>query len=255
MVDRVCKRPGSAVRRRILVAVASALVLAGGAARADWLVTRDGAQLEIRGPWEVEGQMVIFTLADGTFSSLRLSAVDLEASQRLTEHEARAATEPEPASKAGPRQATFVLTDADVGHIGGTSPASPDAPTGPEGEAGGEETEPAAAKLSVTGWRELLDEESNAVQIVGTLHNPGANPATSISLEVVLYDDAGTLLERSTARLAQSFLPGGSSTQFVAPFADTLSFSAVKFDLRSRGFVARPPTPVGDEETEPGDEG
>ena len=36
----------------------AALLLAGGAARADWLLTRDGARVETKGPWKVDGRRV-----------------------------------------------------------------------------------------------------------------------------------------------------------------------------------------------------
>jgi hypothetical protein len=56
----------------------------GAAARADWLLTRDGSKVETRGPWKLEPKRVVFTTMDGTLSSLRLSEVDLDASRQAT---------------------------------------------------------------------------------------------------------------------------------------------------------------------------
>ena len=68
-----------------ILAVASAGVLCGAPAFGDWLVTRDGAQIQTRGGWEVKGKLVLFHTADGTFSSMRLDLVDLETSSARTE--------------------------------------------------------------------------------------------------------------------------------------------------------------------------
>ncbi len=81
--------------------------------------------------------------------------------------------------------------------------------------------------------------------IVGTLQNPTRNPATSISLDVLLYDEKGGLLEKRRARLEQPVLNPGASTSFEVAFQDTLSFSAVKFDVKSRGFRTREPDAEG----------
>jgi mycoredoxin len=110
-------------RRRVTFAAAVvSLLLAAGAARADWLVMADGTRVETRGEWAVKGKLVVFTGAAGALASLRLSEVDLEASRAATAaaaEEARrareAAAKPDPpAARPGP---VLVLTDADVGHV------------------------------------------------------------------------------------------------------------------------------------------
>ena len=55
--------------------------LAVSPATADWLVTSTGELIETDGPWQVKGRTIVFTDAGGTLSSLRLDAVDLEASR------------------------------------------------------------------------------------------------------------------------------------------------------------------------------
>ena len=105
-------------RRHLIALVAFGLPALAAPGRADWLLTRDGARIETRGPWTVKGKLVVFTLASGTLSSLRTTEVDLEASAQSTaEAQARAAAPPaaeKPAEKPPP---VLVLTDADVEHV------------------------------------------------------------------------------------------------------------------------------------------
>lgn len=103
------------------------LLLLPSLASADWLVTQDA---ETRGSWEVRGKLVVFTDALGALRSLRLAEVDPEASDAATrEAEELKEQPPAPVPKKEParRQATFVLTDADVGHV--TDPGPADAGT------------------------------------------------------------------------------------------------------------------------------
>lgn len=101
----------------------SALLLGLGLpAAADWLVVREGGRIETRGGWKVQGKMVVFTRADGTLSSLRLSEVDLPASEQATEaaktaETAKAAAAADPAPKPqdeAPAKPRRVVTDKDL---------------------------------------------------------------------------------------------------------------------------------------------
>ena len=216
----------------------SLALLASGAA-ADWLVTSDGSEIEIDGPHEVKGKLVIFTLPNGTLGSMPLSAVDLETSRALTE---KAVAKEQPAEEPPRPKAVVVLTDADVGHPrlavsnsleeGGAPPGGSPSPA-----------------LQVTRWQEDVDLSRNSVEINGVLRNPTDNPATSIELAVLLYDEEGGLLESSNARLEKDFLNPGTTTRFAAAFDETLSYDRVEFDIRSRGFMSRPP----DDESSPED--
>lgn len=223
--------------RQALVVLAigcGSLALTASGADAEWLVTHDGSRVEIEGPWKVEGQTVVFTLPNDTLGSMPLSEVDLEASQALAQEIAAQAVEAEEQQRLS---AVMVITDADVGHpdLGSSVP-------GEHGEgAEGSSTQDEEPALRVTGWRENVDISRNAVEISGTLMNPTENPATSIDLAVLLYDDQGTLLERRTARLERPFLNPGATIRFDAAFEETLSYDRVGFDIRSRGFMANPP--------------
>ena len=159
------------------------------------------------------------------------SEIDLEATRALVE---QAAAEQQPAEEPARPKAVLVITDADVGH-----PNLATVETAEEGEPAPAEA-PAPA-LEVRGWREEVDLERTSVAINGTLVNPTVNPATSIAVEVLLFDAEGGLLERSGARLEREFLNPGASTRFAATFNETLSYDRVEFDIRSRGFMSNPP--------------
>lgn len=240
-MNKRCKRQHPRRWRLPTLAMAAlaAAALAPTGLAADWLVTRDGAVMEIDGPWQVEGSLVTFRLPNGTLGSLRTAAVDLDASRDLTDRRRAAATAPAAEPAAATRKAVMVLTDADVGHVGkAAAPAESQATATPEAAA---PATSATGGLRVAGWRDEVDIAANSVAIFGTLQNPTRNPATSISLDVILYDEKGGLLEKRRARLEQPVLNPGASTGFEAAFEDTLSFSAVKFDIQSRGFRTREP--------------
>jgi len=86
-----------------------------GSLSADVLVTRDGQRIETRGPWEVKGRMVVFTLPNGTLSSIRADEVDLEASREATAETLAPAEELESA-KEERREPVLRLTTRDVGY-------------------------------------------------------------------------------------------------------------------------------------------
>ncbi len=82
---------------------------------ADWLVTRAGERVETQGGWEVKGRMVVFTQPTGTLSSLRLSEVDLDASNEATADAAAAAARPAAPEPATADRPARVITTDDVG--------------------------------------------------------------------------------------------------------------------------------------------
>lgn len=120
--------PESRLSGGLRVARSTTLVLlvlatAGLPAEADVLVTKDGQKIETDGPWEIKGRQVIFTTPKtGTLSAVRLSEIDLEASELATNTppliELKAPDRPprlgEMSQKDRP-DPTFVMTDDDVG--------------------------------------------------------------------------------------------------------------------------------------------
>lgn len=229
----------SNVRSSVIVAGLVLSAVATPSAYADWIVTNDGASFEIKGGWEVKGSVATFLLPNGTYSSVRLSDVDLDASEALTKKVAEEAMKKdEPQLK---RRAEVVITDADVSH---PSPELEPLVIDPD-EATDEEATTATAvaprvELEVTDWQERVDIPTTSLEITGQVRNPGSNPVTNITLSVLLYDDDRALLSERSARVDQSFLSPGASTRFVASFPDVMSFDSVEFSTRSRGFVNHP---------------
>lgn len=229
-------------KRRPLFLVGPALLLLGalGAspAPADWLVTHDGARIETRGAWEVRGKTVVFELPNGRLSSLRLSEVDLEASDRATAEAAAAATSRQAeTARTAPKKAVFVLTDEDVGHIGPAGTAAP--PSAAEGEiaAEGESATQGASgatrdALEVVSWQELEGAAGDGVVISGTARNNSDAVASSVALSVVLYGMDGQVLATHGAQLSASALPPGQSVSFRAEFPGIFAYGAVRFDFQ-----------------------
>ena len=191
-------RSGPSRPAPFLVPIVAVLALAlAGSAEADWLVTVEGQRVQTAGPWEQKGRMIVFRSADGTLASMRASEVDLEASQRLTEAAKRQAeldARPKPAVK---RESVLRLTDADVGHVD---------PGAPVGNSDSSETGDAQAGLAVTSWDRDYDDTNGGIIIRGEVRNGEPGPTRSISIFVILRNDAGTMVGRSRARLTRTFL-------------------------------------------------
>lgn len=226
-------------KRSIAAAWAAAfLALAAAApAAADWLVTREGGRVETKGPWQVKGKLVVFTLTDGKLSSLRLSEVDLDASRRASA-EAAAAAQAKPAAPAQPakREAKVVLTDDNFRR--GTPPPAPAGEDRKESEAGGTES----GKLVVASWERAQGGSGNVV-IQGTVRNEAPDDATGAIVTVLLYDETGKLLVSGDAVLSSTILPAGETGSFRAEFPDVFSFAAVKFDARGMHVLRKPGEP------------
>lgn len=234
----------SRIRSALIGSWLALAVLIAPSVYGDWLVTNDGASIEIKGGWEVQGKAVTFSLPNGTYSSMRLSDIDLDASKALTTKavEESAQKDALPAK----RKATVVITDDDVFNPpSGPEPLIVDA----DGDAATEATQTAEVtsrvELEVTDWQERVDSTTASLEITGTVQNPSPNPITNIAIDVRLYDEEGNLLTKRLARPDQSFLGPGASTGFIALFPDVLNFDSAEFDIRSRGFVNHPASGQG----------
>lgn len=220
--------------------LAALIGLAGVPASADWLVTRAGAKVETRGPWQVKGKLVVFHLADGSLSSMRLAEVDLDRSRKATEEAERAKAEAEEArAKPAERKApVLVVTDRDVRHV---DPATVSAAA-----AAGE---PAAAvdSLAVSNWDRTPDPGDGHVVITGTITNNASNTtATGITLNVVLVDETGNPVGTAQAILTSNVLPPGQQSGFRAEFPGVFTFSNLKFEPKSIKLETAPePAPAG----------
>jgi hypothetical protein len=214
------------------IAILMAAVTVGAPAYGDVLVTRDGSQLETRGPWEVQGRLVVFTRPDGTLASIRLRDVDLEASEEATSTAAAAEREAaKQASQSGEnredatsehRESAWVLTDADF-----TRRLIIDDPEAQEGETTEEGAASEAADATrppvVLSYEREVDLVDQHVRIT----------ASAVSLEVSLFDEQGELIQMRRAELAEAILSPGAETSFHVDFPEVFAFSAVQFRPRS----------------------
>ena len=225
-----------------MVLVLAALLAAGTGlpAKADWLVTREGARVETRGAWNVKGKLVVFRTADGKLSSLRVADVDLDASRRATEEAvaAQAQAEAEPDKPAERKKSVRVITDKDVRQA---APAPADQPEAEEGEAAPPAADTAPGPvLLVEDWNQARDPEKDHVLINGTLQNTSSSTAAGVKLKVLLFDETGTLIATSEAAVAKGALPPGERTAFKAEFPGYFSFATIQFDPKSRSLSTRP---------------
>jgi len=225
---------------RIAATLLAAAAACAPAARADWLVTRDGARVETAGAWQVKGKLVVFKTAAGDLASLRLAEVDLETSRAVTAEAGAAAAASEEAAKKPPakRRPVRVLTDKDFPRA-----ASPAAPA--EGVAGAKPPEAASAPavapvLQVTSWEREDDSVDRHVAIIGALRNTAAATAVDAGLVVSLFDEAGGLVASVAAELATTVLPTGESAGFRADFPGVFAFAAVKFETSAMRLETAP---------------
>src|SRR5258708_3984073 len=63
-------------------AAALALILGPAPLHADWIVTRQGDRFEIQGTWQLKGKLLVFTLPNGTLSSLPAAPPDAQGTVR-----------------------------------------------------------------------------------------------------------------------------------------------------------------------------
>lgn len=213
-----------------------AALLGAAPAAADWLVTRDGGQIETRGPWKVDGSRVLFTLPNGTLSSLRASEVDLDQSALATARAIEVATAPPaPAPK---REPVLRLTEKELPPVKETEEV-----TAPEAKT----AEADSSGLDVVSWEKTATASGDGVEIFGTIRNGGTSTITSPTLLVMLYGEDGGLLATNEGTINAGIVQVGKSVNFRVAFPGIPDFAAVKFDVRGRGFRAQPAAAEGEE--------
>lgn len=203
---------GTGIRPLLAAAVWAA---AAAPVSADWLVTSDGTRIETEGPWEVQGRQVIFTRKHGTLSALRLSDVDLEASEAATAGgqapAAGAETEVE-------RRPVLVLTNENIRPA--ASPRDEPAAAGEAAEGPDEEDEepaaagpPSEAPVELVSWKSNLSRQADGLEVVGVVRNNGSGVAAKVSVRVTIPDgEGGTLYETNAFLRSTGLAPGGSTT-------------------------------------------
>ena len=212
---------------------------------ADWLISRDGARIETRGPWQVKGSIVLFTPPAGTLSSMRLSEVDLAASTAASNKvrvqpplELRAA---DPAA----RRPVLVLDNRNVKRAApvskedaGSSPPAGDERPGPESPAAPADPGP----VEVVFWQERAQRDLTGIEISGTLRNFSSQIATDLGVQVKLFDTSGQLVAVAEAFIDTASLAARSTTGFRAMLNDVAGLeSEPHFEVKSRVLEFRPP--------------
>ena len=216
-----------------------------------WLVTTDGVRIEIRGPWRIKGQRVLYTNDRGTLSSIRLSALDLEATERATA-EKRPRTAPQPKASAP----ALVLSDRDFSKwkaalpeasdvasepASGASPPdrSPASPVSPVSSppsrpaaADGTESSSATSPVEVASWQDVGDSDSG-IQLFATLRNTSNVRVFKVQVTVRVLDEAGNVLESKSGQLRLPTIGAGESVNLRANFPDVTTYSEIEFEISS----------------------
>lgn len=218
------------------------LVAATGVARADWLVTTEGARVETKGAWKVKGSQVVFTAPNGTLSALRLADVDLDASAAATTRAKVPPPAPPPPPK--PKAPAYVITEKDIPPAGAT-PAE-ETKEGAKGESG-ENKE----SLSVSSWDRADLPEGAGIEVFGTVSNNGETVATGGTITVSLYDDEGGLLVTESAELGPTAIPPGKTSAFRVQFPGLNDFGEARFAVATRGYRMVQPAPQAGETPAP----
>jgi hypothetical protein len=215
-------------RGTVPVALAALLLAASPPpSSADWLVPHAGGRVETRGPWQVKGKLVVFTQADGTLASLRLSDVDLEASAKATAEvpvAAQAAAAPE-----APRKKLAVLTDD-------TLVRARKAPAAPAEEGEKKDSKEPAPKpkgtVSVGSWTRVERPGGDGIDIQGTLQNNTDKIAANAGVEIQLFNEAGERIGTATAIVNSPSIQPHGLVGFRASFPGVFSFAQAKFETK-----------------------
>lgn len=230
--------------RQLFTIVCAASLLFGasvGTLEGDWLVLKDGSVVETAGTWQVKGNLVVFSMPNGSLASLRLSNVDLPSSTDLSLNGREEEMTPT-AVKAPPRKiASFVITDANVSHDeyeaerdaaganrGGTSPENP------------------GSGLVITAWDRADAPENNGLIVTGTLENQGAAPLAGIVLSAVFYDENGDAILARDAQLNAQALSPQRRTNFRIDLPEIFDFSTVAFETATFSLATPRPDVEGE---------
>ena len=223
-------------RHTLLKAVTSTAILAvagmmaPGAACADWLVTRDGARIETKGAWKVDGRRVLFTMPNGTLSTIRTEEINLDQSALVTTQIREALLHPVPLVKEK-KEPVMRLTEKDIPPMGGLEESA----EVKKGEAKQDEL----SALEVISWEKTENSTGDGLEIFGTIKNGSTNIITTPTLLVAIYDADGGLLATNSGDVNSPQIQAGKTANFRVAFPGVPDFAAVKFDAQGRGFKPR----------------
>ncbi|MEM6453628.1 MAG: hypothetical protein AAF772_00900 [Acidobacteriota bacterium] len=245
----------------VCTALAACLMLALPLS-ADILVMQDGSRVETKGPWKVRGNTVVFTTVRGTLSSVRLSEVDLDASEAATNGtldvdetaEAEAAAEAQAQAEVEARKPVLILTNENVRRAApppsaeDVDGAAADADAGAAAPAAGATAADADAApatndaLEVVSWRAVRSNQVDGLELFGTLRNSGSQLAAGVAVLIKINDLRGEPLLETNAFLRSNALGPGKTTSFraVLPGIDDVE-EAPDFEITSSLVEARAP--------------
>ena len=211
------------MNRHILIVLALTGLAAFGAAPAasDWLVLETGERIETRGPWKIEGSRVLFTGTNGTLSSIRLSQVNVEASEAANQPAPATAEPSQQEAERPPRKPALVLNNSNVAKARRI-----------ESEADAEQSETSATeqKLSIASWQETAA-GTDGLRFGGTLQNPTDNFAVLVEVQATLFDPDGRILETARGKLPAASVGPQETQTFEVAFPTVYSYSNIEFDV------------------------
>lgn len=228
------------------LALLGGLLLAVHPVHADWIATTDGAGFEIQGSWQLKGKLAVFTLPDGTLSSIRADRIDVAASRKLTDAKreaAQAAATPAPPPPA--RKSVVSLTDKDFNKAPEAAPPAADRKTA--GAAGAEsEAKPVPSTMDVPGavqvvnWTRVpaAETKTDGLELTGTLRNTSQRPLAGVTLEASFFDDTGTLIGKAPGTVETQALPAGETSTFRVAASGIFTFATVQWE--AHGAAIRP---------------
>ncbi|MBP9145271.1 MAG: FxLYD domain-containing protein [Thermoanaerobaculia bacterium] len=230
-----------------------AVLSTAGPLQADWLVTRDGARIETKGAWKVDGRRVLFTVPNGTLSMIRTDEVDLDQSALVTTQAREAPVAPVPVVKEK-KEPVLRLTEKDIPPVSAAALADDEAARaagipGKEGDVDSAQ-EAATSPLEVISWEKTENATGDGLEIFGTMKNGSPNIVTTPTLMVAIYDADGGLLATNNGEVNSPQIQPGKTANFRVAFPGVPDFASVKFDAQGRGYKPRVEN-AGVDETEP----
>lgn len=232
------------------LAGAVAAVLAAGAAHADWLVTRDGARIETKGSWRVDGRRVLFTMPNGTLSTMRTDEIDLDQSALATTKAKEPPVAPTETVQER-KEPVFRLTEKDIPPVGALYDEAGDDASGADAAAkDGKSSGAEVSALEVISWEKTDDASGEGLEVFGTLKNGSPNIITTPTLLVAIYDGDGGLLATSGGEVNAPQIEPGKTANFRVAFPGVPDFATVKFEAQGRGYRPRAVNSGLDEEDE-----
>lgn len=197
------------------------IFLLAPAVSADWLVTKEGARIETKGPWKVKGAVVVFTLPNGTLSSMRVRELDLDQSALVTaEANQPPEEEAEEGEEAPPKPVVAEFTNKNIRRAApqGDSEGSPEQ-DGEGGEGGGG---PARAVVTppyeVLAWNVVPRPDIEGIEVRGTLRNGGEDTVANVTVVLRLVTPDNAFVEERRGNLQSTLLRAQAATNFSAAF-------------------------------------